>query len=43
MVEVLHLEAGSYKLVGRWHPGESARSRLLKDSEVPASPLFGEG
>ena len=41
-VEVLHLEAGTYRLVGRWHPGESARSRLLKGFEVPVSPLFGE-
>jgi Uma2 family endonuclease len=42
-VEVLHLEAGTYQLVGRWHPGERARSRLLKGFEVPVSPLFGEG
>jgi Uma2 family endonuclease len=41
-VEVLHLEAGTYQLVGRWHPGERARSRLLKGFEVPVTPLFGE-
>ena len=42
-VEVLHLEAGTYQLAGRWHPGERARSRLLKGFEVPVAPLFGEG
>ena len=42
-VEVLRLEAGTYHLVGRWHPGERARSRLLKGFEVPVAPLFGEG
>jgi Uma2 family endonuclease len=41
-VEVLHLERGTYQLVGRWHPGESAQSRLLKGFEVPVSPLLGE-
>jgi Uma2 family endonuclease len=41
-VEVLHLESGTYQLVGRWHPGECARSRLLKGFDVPVSPLFGE-
>ena len=41
-VEVLHLESGTYQLVGRWHPGERARSRLLTGFEVPVSPLFGE-
>jgi Uma2 family endonuclease len=41
-VEVLHLEKGTYDLVGRWHPGESAHSRLLKGFEVPVSPLLGE-
>jgi Uma2 family endonuclease len=40
-VEVLHLESGTYQLVGRWHPGECARSRLLEGFEVPVSPLFG--
>jgi Uma2 family endonuclease len=42
-VEVLHLESGTYNLVGRWHPGETARSRLLKGLDVPVAPLFGEG
>jgi Uma2 family endonuclease len=41
-VEVLHLESDTYQLVGRWHPGECAQSRLLKDFEVTVSPLFGE-
>ena len=40
-VEVLHLDSGTYQLAGRWHPGERARSRLLKGFEVPVSPLFG--
>ena len=34
--------AGTYQLVGRCHPGECARSRLLEGFEVPVSPLFGE-
>ena len=42
-VEVLYLEAGEYVLVGRWHSGESAQSRLLKGFAVPVAPLFGEG
>ena len=41
-VEVLRLESGTYQLVGRWHPGERAQSRLLKGFEVAASPLFSE-
>ncbi len=41
-VEVLHLESGTYRLLGRWPPGERARSRLLKGFEVRASPLLGE-
>jgi Uma2 family endonuclease len=41
-VEVLHLVSGTYHLVGRWHPGESAGSRLLKGFVVPVAPLFGE-
>ena len=41
-VEVLHLEDGVYQLAGRWHPGEHARSRLLKGFEVPVSGLFAE-
>lgn len=42
-VEVLYLESGTYQLVGRWHPGERARSRLLKGFAVPIASLFGEG
>jgi Uma2 family endonuclease len=42
-VEVLFLESGTYQLVGRWHPGERACSRLLKGFEVPVAPLLGEG
>jgi len=41
-VEVLYLETGSYQLVGRWNPGESARSRLLKGFEISVSALFDE-
>ena len=41
-VEVLHLESDTYQLVGRWHPGERAQSRLLKGFELTVSPLFGE-
>ena len=41
-VEVLALAAGTYHLVGRSHPGEQARSRLLKGFEVPVSSLFAE-
>lgn len=41
-VEVLHLQSGTYQLLGRWHPGERAQSRLLKGFEVPVSTLFGE-
>lgn len=41
-VEVLHLESGTYQLVGRWHPGEQAQSRLLKGFKVLVSALFGE-
>ncbi len=41
-VEVLHLESGAYKLIGRWRPGEQAKSRLLKDFTVSVSALFGQ-
>ncbi len=39
-VEVLHLESGTYRLVGRWQQGERACSRLLSGFEVPVSALF---
>ena len=42
-VEVFHLQAGEYELVGRWRPGEQARSRLLKGFSVAVAGLFGEG
>lgn len=41
-VEVLHLTRGQYQLVGRWHAGETAESRLLKGFRVKVSELFGE-
>jgi Uma2 family endonuclease len=41
-VEVLFLEAGHYKLIGRWLPGGEAQSRLLKGFSVSVSELFGE-
>ena len=40
-VEVLHLVAGRYQLVGRWRPEEQAHSRLLKGFSVSVSALFG--
>ena len=39
-MEVLHLGACQYQLVGRWHSGHAARSRLLNGFGVPVSPLF---
>jgi Uma2 family endonuclease len=42
-VEVFHLRAGEYELVGRWRPGEQARSRLLKGFSFAVGGLFGEG
>jgi Uma2 family endonuclease len=41
-VEVLHLESGAYKLVGRWHPAEQAESRLLQGFTVSVAALFPE-
>ena len=41
-VEVLFLESGTYRLAGRWHPDDRARSRLLKGFEVLVAPLLGE-
>lgn len=40
-VEVLHLVQGEFQLLGRWRPGESAESRLLKGFRVKISGLFG--
>lgn len=42
-VEVLSLVSGEYELAGRWHSGETARSRLLKGFAVPVAGLLGEG
>jgi len=42
-VEVLHLVGGEYELLGRWRPGEVAKSRLLKGFRVKVSDLFGQG
>ncbi len=39
-VEVLHLTGGEFQLVGRWHPGERAESRLLKGFHIVVSDLF---
>lgn len=41
-VEVFHLDAGTYQMVGRWQSGEMAVSRLLPGFEVPVTALFGE-
>jgi Uma2 family endonuclease len=41
-VEVLHLKSGEYELIGRWHSGEHAQSRLLKGFAVSVAALFGE-
>jgi Uma2 family endonuclease len=39
-VEVLFLDRGEYRLVGRWRPGEQARSQLLKGFAVGVTELF---
>jgi len=39
-VEVLFLEREGYALVGRWRPGERAKSRLLKGFTVDVTQLF---
>jgi Uma2 family endonuclease len=38
-VEVLHLVDGEFQLLGRWRPGQSAESRLLKGFRVKVSEL----
>ena len=42
-VEALFLEAGEYRLIGRWRPGEQAQSRLLDGLTLEVSELFGSG
>ncbi len=39
-VEVLFLDRGEYRLVGRWRPGDRARSQLLKGFSVAVTELF---
>jgi Uma2 family endonuclease len=39
-VEVLHLEDGQYRLLGRWRPGEAAQSKLLPGFTVAVAELF---
>ena len=39
-VEVLHLEAGEFRLAGRWRPGEHAQARLLEGFQVDVATLF---
>ena len=41
-VETLFLENGEYRLIGRWHPGDTARSRLLEGFTLSVSELFGD-
>jgi len=41
-VEALFLERGEYRLAGRWHPGEQARSQLLKGFRVAVADLFAK-
>lgn len=41
-VEALHLTGGQYQLVGRWQPGETAESRLLKGFRVKVAALLGQ-
>jgi Uma2 family endonuclease len=39
-VEVFVLPAGEYRLLGRWRPGETARSEILKGFSVSVGKLF---
>lgn len=39
-VEVLFLQSGQYRLLGRWRPGGAAGSRLLKGFSVPVDKVF---
>ena len=39
-VEVFVLTAGEYRLLGRWRPGETARSEILKGFTLPVGRLF---
>lgn len=39
-VEVFVLTAGEYRLLGRWRPGETARSEILKGFSLPVGKLF---
>ena len=41
-VEVLHLKAGEYELVGRWRPGDQAQSKILKGFKISVASLFTE-
>jgi Uma2 family endonuclease len=41
-VEVLFLDRGEYRLSGRWHPGEQARSQLLKRFKFAVDDLFAK-
>jgi Uma2 family endonuclease len=41
-VEVWHLTRGEFQLLGRWHVGQAAKSRLLKGFRVNVSDLFGQ-
>ena len=41
-VEVLFLDRDEYRLVGRWRPGEQARSQLLKGFTLTVTELFAK-